>query len=652
MTALGAVGDGVTDDTAAFEAAIAAANGAIITVPAGRYLLGYLTVTGRADFLLDSGATLVKKAPTATNRMIQFDGDYLRIRGGTIDGQRHLQTAFPSIVYGQVQTGKEVIFDGVHFTRVSRTPLQAREFGGYIQITNCEFTDQAEHSGISGQYPTLLDVTSGQVGAKGLIRFNHNRARFDRSPSVDGANPGGIFVATRPAGIADGSGNLSTVEAIGNHFYGYGLNAFGNDVSPIHTYPAAGQLRAIGNYFEKCGFCAISAKSAQDTIITGNTIVDGIYSSKNISSEGAISYAPGYHAYTHQRPRGVIANNIIANPGGLSVASKQHGIAVIGAQGSLADNVVVEGNVISGSGIGVYVRNARNVSILGNIIDGSADGTTGSENGMRFQNTIEGQFTIANNTVNARNGIGINLHDADSTGATFTLTGNTVKQTSTSAAINMRGAKVVKMSGNTLDAATRAMWVGADTSARNIGHFAYDSTNTIVSGSATIQWGQIAKATGQLFGAGSPLGVITPGEPGTTYRRTDGRENTLWIARDAGAAWWTPVVDQGVGTPTIVVGSAAGAGATAKITGTDNAGVIEVTPGNGGSPGGICAVTFSQVRRENPRAIMLMAGSTAAAAAANSVAVFPTSMSTTQFLVSATGSGLGAGLHSWHYIVL
>ena len=647
----GATGDGVTDDTPAFAAAVTAASGAKVIVPPGRYVVDHLAVTGVADIALDPDATLVLHAPSSTNRMIDFTGTYLRITGGTVDGQRGTQTGWPSVVFGTVESGKAVIFDSVHFTGLSRAALLAQEFGGYIQITNCRFTDQAEHSGTNGQYSTILDVTSGQAGAKGLIRFNHNRATYTGTPAVAGANPGGIFVNTQKAGIKDGDGNLSTIEAIGNYFYGYGQNAFGNDISPIHTYPTPGQMRVIGNYFEKCGFCAISAKSAQDAVIVGNTIVDGVYSSANIATEGAISYAPGYHSQSFSRPRAVIANNIVTNPGGQSTSAKQYGISVIGSSASIADNVVVQGNVLSGCGYGISVRHARDVSILGNMIDGATGGASGTENGIRLQNTISGTVTLAENKVTAYNGTAFLASDATATDATMILAGNSFRST-TGAAVHVRGVKVLKMTGNVLDAATTALYVGADSVPNNVGTLAYDATNTILAGAVTIQWSQITRATGQLFGSGSPKGVVTPGEAGTTWRRTDGREESMWIARTATAAGWTPMLDRGTGTPIATPGAAAGTGATVTVTGTDTAGTIELSPGTGGTTGGLISVQLSQARSTVPQAVILTPGSTAAAAAAANVVVHTSSMTVSAFAVSATTSALGAGLHRWHYLVV
>src|SRR5690242_1467427 len=57
----GARGDGVHDDTAAFEAAIAACNhagGGHLIVPAGVYLVGALRLFSHVDLHLEHGATL------------------------------------------------------------------------------------------------------------------------------------------------------------------------------------------------------------------------------------------------------------------------------------------------------------------------------------------------------------------------------------------------------------------------------------------------------------------------------------------------------------------------------------------------------------------------------------------------------------------
>ena len=85
----GAVGDGVTDDTAAIQAAInyVASNGGVLTLPSGTYMSDSLQVTPTASFKINGTGT-IKKRTNAANNMLQIQGTTLPISvtGITLDG--------------------------------------------------------------------------------------------------------------------------------------------------------------------------------------------------------------------------------------------------------------------------------------------------------------------------------------------------------------------------------------------------------------------------------------------------------------------------------------------------------------------------------------------------------------------------------------
>jgi polygalacturonase len=95
----GAVGDGVADDTAAIQKAIAAAGtagGGKVVLPAGTYLSGPITLVNNLELHLDDGATLkalpMDKYPQAGEKIANFISasklhDLKLSGGGTIDGQ-------------------------------------------------------------------------------------------------------------------------------------------------------------------------------------------------------------------------------------------------------------------------------------------------------------------------------------------------------------------------------------------------------------------------------------------------------------------------------------------------------------------------------------------------------------------------------------
>ena len=517
----GAIGNGSTNDSAAVVVAINAAAGAPVLFPSGRvFVLDNVLVKATADLLVESGAVLLARPNMGNNAMFNFSGTNLSLRGGgTIDGNKSNQPGRPFVVVAAIPAGVVVKLDGLVFRNTVASVVRGSLFGGLVSITNCSFTGQAEHDGVSGHSTTIMTIIAGQKNSDGVIRFNHNTCTGTTAPALPGGGPGGIFVATNgyeagpPGSDGFSDGNLSTLEAIGNYFYGYGQNCGGNDISPIHTYPAIGGARVIGNYFEKCGFCAISGKSAQNFVCTGNVIVNGQTSSQNPYSEGAISYMPGYNAGSTSRPRAVISGNIIDSPGGQSLQFKQHGIAVHGISTSFAEDVLISDNVISGCGAGIQLAYVTNATIRGNIIQGSVGGAVGVEHGVRVDQ-IYGSIVISGNQIRTRNGYGIFAAQVGTlVNARIFVLDNVLEHSSPHIGCIIRGVALAKFSGNTISATSgTAVSVGGDgTNPTRI--LVWDATNTVLAGSIVLDFAWI-----EVDARPCSLSEIAGGSGGSTAR--------------------------------------------------------------------------------------------------------------------------------------
>lgn len=532
--AYGARCDGVTDDTPAFAAAVTAAGGRDVYVPGGTCVLDALAISGEASLVLASAATLRHRGGSR-NHMILFTGTALRIRGGRVDGNRLGQGAARRYALrAEIPTGVRVELDGVEFTGTAAAAVFVRNFGGTLEVQRCRFSDMAEHDGVPGNWTAAVYVENGQPGAHGSLRFNHNTLVGTNTPKNVGGAPGGLFFAPT-LDYVGGVGNFSTLEAIGNHFWGIGQNCAGNDIAPIHTYPSTTGARVIGNYFEQSGFSAIAAKSVQNFVCQGNVIVNGQVSAANIAGEAAISYTPGYHSGSASRPRAVITGNVVDTPGG-QPGVKQDGIGVLGTPTSYAAEVVVANNVLSGCGNGIGVRFARDVSLLGNEITGGTGGKFGSEYGIRLDQ-VTGSVRMAHNRVTVPNGHGIFALYGVGT-ARFVIDGNVIDTDADGTyGIVLRGGALVKLSGNVIDSVWRSVSIASD-GTTPIGHLAWDLSNEIISGAVTIAFSQITRATGHLRAADLPEGLVTA-PPGTLYTRAAGDASTLYVKESgAGATGW------------------------------------------------------------------------------------------------------------------
>lgn len=550
VTANGAKGDGVTDDSAAFTASIAAAApfGFDVYVPNGTYVIDTFAATSVLRLTLAPGATLKHKI-ASTNHMIVFTGTDLSISGGRIDGQQSAQGANRRyLVSAPCPSGTNVVIDRVEFINSGAAAVYTNNFGGNFTVTNCRFSGMKEHDGVSGHWTAATYCESGQAGQKGRMRFNHNTVVGTNTPAQVGGAPGGLFLAPT-LDYVNGIGNFSTLEAIGNWFWGIGQNCSINDIAPIHFYPSTDGARVIGNYFEQSGFTAIAAKSVQNFVCIGNVIVNGQVNAKNTATEGAIGYAPGYHAGSVIRPRAIISNNIIDNPGG-QVGVPQDGIVAIAVPESLADDFIISNNIINGAGTSITVGYAIDGTISGNVINGGTGTAAPSQHGLQLTN-ISGDLLISGNRITAPNGHGIQAQVGLAAARLF-FSGNIVKTSAAGTyAANVRGAGVAKFSGNTFDSAGAALSVTTD-GTNPVWALIWDESNTVRSGSVTFTWASITAAQGQLFGSNSPLNVVTPALVGTTYRQTNGTaDGILWMSQGVTAASWVKVLSTTVGPPSV-----------------------------------------------------------------------------------------------------
>lgn len=578
----GATGDGVTDDSAAFQAALDAADGRTVIVPPGDYLVGWIQVT-RASIRMDDGARLIHLSGGALPifNLSMEAGQSLKIRGGTIDGQKDTIAGRPPIVLAELMQGRSLDIEGVTFDGIKFAAYRLRNFGGYLNFSHNRIINHAQHGPNAGETSVVGTITNGQEGVKGTIRTNHNWHFFDEALTGPGAAPGGYFHATSPdvGGGATPNGNLSTWEATGNYFYGYGQ--FGGpgggtgDISPLHTYPTFAGARWTNNYFEMCGFPAMSGKSVQDFVCTGNVILNGRVDERNVASEGAISYVPGYQAGSLSRPRAVIANNVITDPGG-QPGQGQTGIAIKGTTTSSATEVVCTGNVIHTNGPGISLVQVDDAVIANNLI--RCVGGPGTGHGIQLA-SVTGKVLIQGNSVQVEHGNAIHSPTAQPE-MELTILGNELHdvRSDTGAVALIRDCTILKFSGNVFKKPAGQMVNIAG--ATSLGMLAWDESNTF-EGSTTvsINWTNIATGSGQLIGHNStPVGNVRAAYQGVTYRPAGG--GVTFVATGTGPGDWTelggaapvPLVTE----PSIVYGTNSTGGILNRQAGPRNPGNIPV----------------------------------------------------------------------------
>ncbi|MEL4506382.1 glycosyl hydrolase family 28-related protein [Luteococcus sp. H138] len=526
----GAKGDGVSNDSAAVKAAIEAAKGDLIFFPSGVYLLDRIAITDTADMLLGIGAELKHVTNSPGNFMFSQTGRFFRIRGGTIDGNKANQSGRPIVIAASLSSGRQLILDGVHFKNTVKAAVYIQNFGGECDMHNCLITDQAQHDTTPGNSTAIVHVISGQANSFATLKFNFNRCIFTDDVAHAGSNPGGVFVAVG----APANGFRATFEAIGNYFYGYGQNCAGNVIAALHVYPYTEGARWIGNYFEASSLSAMYAKCLEDFICTDNYITSGVTSTVNVASEGAIGYAPAYHAGDTAHPRAVISNNIITSPGG-QPDRVQNGISIFGSPTSKATQIVVSGNILNDTGTGIQATYSSDITIDTNIVNTTST-QAATHGGIRLDYCDD--VSIRNNRITTNAGHGIYLIYG-MTNARITIQNNSIFQRVHGLyGIIAQGMKSLHISGNEIEAESHAVTFRAY-AGHKIGRLFWDSSNNIIKGLFLPYYGEIDSVNGDLSYSGSPVGTVPAGGPGVRYTSTNAsRGSVYWVSTKAGKDGW------------------------------------------------------------------------------------------------------------------
>jgi parallel beta-helix repeat protein len=377
----GAVGDGVTEDTAAFVAAFVAANtkgGGIVYVPPGTYIHDYLNMGYNYITLRGAGrtATTMKLKPNATGaRSITAIGDS-RIESLTIDGNKANQSGPTHYGISANSVSRLILADltimntysdGIVFTG---TPVDCR-------IERCTVDSPGLYSGIRADGGTLIDQCTILNAASVCYDLRGLGVTLRRSRAV--------AIATTPGAVnVQGSG----IVIDGNYF----------DLSASTVAQ---------------GCCVSTRFDSNDIRIEGNTMLGG-----NMAS-GVIISGLGYVLGTTNlsASRNIIRGNTIKNTACDAIMVGN----VIGVGNTMSGNGnIVEGNIISHTqrnialpgdyAVGIEVTLPQTV-VRGNVVI-DAGGT-----GIYIAGSAAGCI-VANNQVTAcgRDGTsiiaGISIHGA------------------------------------------------------------------------------------------------------------------------------------------------------------------------------------------------------------------------------------------------
>jgi Pectate lyase superfamily protein/Right handed beta helix region len=368
VTDYGAKGDGVTDDTAAIQAAVSA--GGEVFLPAGTFIMDNSTFTASVRLVgAGKGSTIIKwKASSAENDLFDFSGaSPLRIEfeNLTIDGNKANQTdstGYYAAINVRSAGGTSLSLKNCRFTNgriLDVIILNQEATPSYFYMEGCEFDN-----GLIGSATRAAAYVQAQDNV--IATWMNNRISM-ADPGADSYNRAGFLHQRAGSSAATTYGRCT---AHGNHFEYVGRGV-ADTLGCIDVYSGCDMVSIQGNTSKGNSGRFIAVKSdSGDVIIAGNTAIDFYGSIAPIVFFGQLS---SYTAAGIERNL-LVANNIVRNS---LTASVGVGISIDGEDGggSQLINAVIANNIIDQvNNTGLLVYDMKSVTITGNKISTGARG--------------------------------------------------------------------------------------------------------------------------------------------------------------------------------------------------------------------------------------------------------------------------------------
>lgn len=503
----GAVGDGVTDDTEAFQSAVD--SGELVVVPQGTYVLKYVKINSSVSIVGGPNAVLKHAAGAATtssshaNAMFQVvtHGITVRFKGLTLDGNYYQQgtangglaTAYDNafvpdgvVTYGRlisavdltpvsvrshlVVSVEDCVLQGIQMTGIAIDKKTDTVGTEVLVVRGCTFRDFAPGiaqydagSGIgypgvtNGFDPSAIVVTGGAHAIIDSCTFRGYRdPRTNPTPgkttNVYNFPANAIRITLNNAGTSDPTPEYGSAVITNCEFEGMGRpHDAPNTIGVIEFYARGEFLRITGNGFRENYSTPIRGKSNSRRVIISENIINNVYS----GGGGIHVEAPTYTGTAIQYK---IVGNIVQTVDG-------HGIMVAGhpdyAPGYVRD-VDITGNTVQNAGLrGIYTRRVYGLNCSYNYVR-----VTG-EQGV-YSDHMHGPMHVLGNQVIEAGGFGIDLsYDTSNQSYNRAIVGDNLVNTAQGICVVVRRAYTLALRFNSV---TNAVLAGGN----SIGYYVDD----------------------------------------------------------------------------------------------------------------------------------------------------------------------------------
>lgn len=412
----GAVGDGITDDTTAIQAALDFANasggGLVQFTPGKTYAVSTFLVVYDFTTIYAYGATIkaignsgLLRNFTASETFAAHDGhSHIQILGGIWDGNAFngstgsvtSMTNIMNFVHCQDITVRDATLTNVS----SGHALEFNSTNG-AKALNCRFLGYEDNSGDSSrQFSEAIQIDIAVSGSSSI-------GTFDNTPSAN-ILVDGCYVGESPRCGKFGRGFGSHTLASGQYYYG---------------------IQIVNNRVEGTLQEGIRGYGWRRAVIANNVI-----SGTGFSAIAVTHPNPASAGYSPNSRNISITGNTIERP------ATDSGVRVLGYSGATIDQVVISGNSILGnaadSANGIQVEYCSRPVVTANSV--ASMGSTGI-----YNNQCDGG-SISGNTVRSSASNGININGSTGT----TVSGNSVDTTTTNHCIFAGSSNDFLITGN------------------------------------------------------------------------------------------------------------------------------------------------------------------------------------------------------------
>jgi parallel beta-helix repeat protein len=323
----GAVGDGVTDDTSAINAAMASASSIVVYFPTGTYLHTGLSVANADSItVFGDGATLFLANGSNATCLYFNTCDYVTVQGLTVDGNQTNQ-----VISGSRLNGAGVYVLGATHANICGNIIKNISTGASILLGSSD--------------PFAASTTSESCVVENNVIKNSGYV-------------GAAFTCDAIYSQIDNS------IISGNRIFS------GTDYGVALEYSKRSHVTNNAIYDVEVGCGGVGVDSC---IYSDNTLTDCLFGGILFNTAGQAITSP-WISY-----RTVVSNNVIKNTGGSSLPGDNHGILV--SYQNVQTDFVVNNNLVDGAdycisidtnGVVLDGNTAKNASLRGILIDGDA----------------------------------------------------------------------------------------------------------------------------------------------------------------------------------------------------------------------------------------------------------------------------------------